>query len=632
MKQSSDDWISSWQANCKNLTTFLAFTTPMSISSKSECLAMTRAVAIYPHLIAYIFVHLTMYSSNLQPLTKLWEMGAGCRHWDDHTCLLKYHTVLECLWNLLQENDRDLSIPGCNLRHLLALDMDILRNKVENVLQDKKSKEQLLELCASDPVPLSNLLQTLLDAQNETADFKRLVVRMLARIAKKSGCYPDSLVLQGIQTKGTRPVAGGGFADVWKGSMPNGNEVVALKAFRVYTQSVRRKILQRFSHEAVIWRQLRHPNILPFYGVHAGGDESGGDEFGELSLVSPWMDTGNILNYVDANPQADRISLLADVTQGLKYLHLFEPTVVHGDIKAANVLITPSLNACLADFGLASLRDSQESTWDTTTEKAAGTLRWQAPELLLGDENGETVLPNRCSDIYSFGCLCIEVFTGKAPFAEILRDTVVVMSIMQKRTPKRPSDDLSEIGLDESMWNMMEQCWQSEPTHRPTIVQVEEYFNGRNGDGRRPPVVRDDLPAGVRSTLGQYGFSDAYLDEVSNREDCSASVDPVARVPETRDISNPDSRIQSANSIIHDIALTDLTTLRRLYADGTISPSVSLYSAVESYSNRISLFMGDITRLQVDVIVTNHFLVDRKAIFVGYNTRELSSMMAQMWR
>jgi serine/threonine protein kinase len=57
-------------------------------------------------------------------------------------------------------------------------------------------------------------------------------------------------------------------------------------------------------HEAAIWQQLFHPNILPFYGMYFLEDYS------QLRLVSPWMDNGNAINYLRENPLADRVSLV----------------------------------------------------------------------------------------------------------------------------------------------------------------------------------------------------------------------------------------------------------------------------------------------------------------------------------
>lgn len=64
------------------------------------------------------------------------------------------------------------------------------------------------------------------------------------------------------------------------------------------------------------------------------------------------------------------------MASGLQYLHSLKPAVIHADLKGANVLISPERRACLADFGLASTRDSVVIRASSTI-KASGTLRWQ---------------------------------------------------------------------------------------------------------------------------------------------------------------------------------------------------------------------------------------------------------------
>ncbi|TDL15515.1 kinase-like protein, partial [Rickenella mellea] len=302
----------------------------------------------------------------------------------------------------------------------------------------------------------------ILDGGNLSAHDRPRFARTLTRLAKSSACLPDCLMLSGVKKTGRDPVAGGGFADVWTGYFHS--TPVALKALRIYKRSDQEKALREFSHEATIWRLLRHTNILMFYGVFKG-DEN----FDRLCLVSPWMDAGNVIGYLEKNPDSDRFALLGDVVNGLAYLHHFQPTIIHGDLKGANIFVTSGLIACLGDFGLSRFRDSQESTIGATTGYMAGTLRWQAPELFESREDGRTNRLSQESDIYSFGCVCLELMTGRPPFMEVRGDGAVMKAITNKQTPQRPAEVFLKYGLDDDLWALMEKCWNYVPGQRPEM-------------------------------------------------------------------------------------------------------------------------------------------------------------------
>jgi serine/threonine protein kinase len=113
---------------------------------------------------------------------------------------------------------------------------------------------------------------------------------------------------------------------------------------------------------------------------------------------------------------------MADAAMGLEYLH--GKHVVHGDLKAvsnfislinlsvfnllkyqANILVTPSGRACIADFGLCSLIDELSLKFTQSSRSGrAGTVRYQAPELLSNQSSNHFG-----SDIYAFACVCYEV-------------------------------------------------------------------------------------------------------------------------------------------------------------------------------------------------------------------------------
>ncbi|KAE9404358.1 kinase-like protein [Gymnopus androsaceus JB14] len=146
---------------------------------------------------------------------------------------------------------------------------------------------------------------------------------------------PRSLVIQNVNQDGRYAVGGGGFADIYRGTM--GQRCVCLKVLRLVMEQdeeTRDKIRKEFCKEALIWRQLKHPNILPLLGVNA---ELFSPSF---CLISPWMENKDIITYLKGNPSHNRQTVLSEVAAGLYYLHSRDPPILHGDIRG----VRPSIS------------------------------------------------------------------------------------------------------------------------------------------------------------------------------------------------------------------------------------------------------------------------------------------------
>ncbi|TDL13724.1 hypothetical protein BD410DRAFT_846677, partial [Rickenella mellea] len=105
-----------------------------------------------------------------------------------------------------------------------------------------------------------------------------------------------------------------------------------------------------------------------------------------------------------------------------------------------------------------------------------GSIRWQAPELLAAvrfdDVEEDDVKVTDKSDIYAFASVCLEVFTGEVPFSN-LRDGMVLRAIViDDRRPARPTGPATQRGLDDSMWGLLQDCWQTNPSRRPDMKAV----------------------------------------------------------------------------------------------------------------------------------------------------------------
>ncbi|SJL07260.1 uncharacterized protein ARMOST_10603 [Armillaria ostoyae] len=85
------------------------------------------------------------------------------------------------------------------------------------------------------------------------------------------------------------------------------------------------------------------------------------------------------MSYLEAHPDHDHLTLLVQVTEGMKYLHNHDLPIVHADICGANILVMDDLRCHLADFGLSLFMESQalNGSW-----MDKGCIRWLAPKYM----------------------------------------------------------------------------------------------------------------------------------------------------------------------------------------------------------------------------------------------------------
>ncbi|KAF9453397.1 kinase-like protein [Macrolepiota fuliginosa MF-IS2] len=288
------------------------------------------------------------------------------------------------------------------------------------------------------------------------------------RLCDATGLYPTCLTLRGLECE-SDPVTAGQFGEIRRGHVRG--HMVCVKVVKLYQRSQIEHTIKKLLREGIVWSLLSHPCLLPFYGVCRLNDQ-----IGRVCLISPWMDRGNISEYLKANPHTTRIPLIYDIVRGLIYLH--ELKIVHGDLKGSNIMITSAGSACLADFGLSSVVDADILQWtslDTGTQ-AGGTVRWMAPEV-LGDESGVMTRPTTASDVYALACVMYEVLTDKIPFHECPSYITVMFKVVSRqRLSKPPAGVFITLELTDEMWDLMHLCWALNPDDRPTAEGVLETF------------------------------------------------------------------------------------------------------------------------------------------------------------
>ncbi|KAJ7584964.1 kinase-like domain-containing protein [Mycena floridula] len=315
---------------------------------------------------------------------------------------------------------------------------------------------------------IAELLQQQLIYSSFDFNYSMMCLRYLRRLARQKGILPPSFFLHDVVRDGFHPVFGGGFADVFKGRL-NG-EVVCLKALRFFIErpEMAQKLLNDCCREALVWKQLDHPNVLPFLGVNV-------DLFApSFCLVSPWMSNGNLIQFLHQHPDFDRRNAIIDIASAMQYLHENLPPIVHADIRGVGcsfcsmlLLVRDDLRCCLADFGLCSIAASFSVT-SSSSGNGKGAIRWMAPELFVTSGDGNQ-LKSPSRDIYAFACTILEVYTGQPPFVQHKHDPAVIHEVSSGRRAARP------VNIPDDLWALIEACWQQDSTSRPaarTVVQT----------------------------------------------------------------------------------------------------------------------------------------------------------------
>jgi len=248
----------------------------------------------------------------------------------------------------------------------------------------------------------------------------------------------------------------------------HGRGLVAVKSIRV-PQSDDKDLLyktgRKIRREAHVWIKLEHKHILPLEGIVEG--------FGLLpALVSPWMEKGSLNYYLKSTftQLSDRrkLELIQQVVAGLSYLHGNQ--IVHGDLTGTNIFVDGSGSLLLADFGLSLLLVEAENA--TFSSLHPGNTRWMAPEFVAPNiqySEGELPQqkPTKAGDIYSFGCVMLQILSGKEPYGWIKAAQQVIGAIMLGWEPFRGAINMTAINRQ-----LSSQCLSKEPEGRPSIIDI----------------------------------------------------------------------------------------------------------------------------------------------------------------
>lgn len=177
---------------------------------------------------------------------------------------------------------------------------------------------------------------------------------------------------------------------------------VALKTLRIDLDTdMAAEFRERFLREAQAAGRLNHPGIVTIHDV--GEDREGGILYIAMEYIEG-RDLKQILASGHRFRPSEAARIVADIATALDYAH--QMGVVHRDVKPANIILTRTGSARIADFGIARL----ESSNLTVDGQFIGTPNFMSPEQILGRP------VDRRSDLFSLGVVLFTLLTGKRPF------------------------------------------------------------------------------------------------------------------------------------------------------------------------------------------------------------------------
>ncbi|XP_041994405.1 probable LRR receptor-like serine/threonine-protein kinase RKF3 [Salvia splendens] len=267
----------------------------------------------------------------------------------------------------------------------------------------------------------------------------------------------------------------GGYGNVYKGVLPDGSEV-ALKRFKNCSAAGDAS----FTHEVEVIASVRHVNLVALRGYCTATTHLEGHQ---RIIVCDLMKNGSVHDHLFGLmenklswPIRQRIAL--GTARGLAYLHSgAQPSIIHRDIKASNILLDDKFEPKVADFGLAKFTPEGMTHLST---RVAGTMGYVAPEYALYGQLTER------SDVYSFGVVLLELLSGKKALIAMNdgQPTLVTdwaWSLVRKgRALDVVEEDMPELGppeLVEKYVLVAVLCSHPQLYARPTMDQVVKMLD-----------------------------------------------------------------------------------------------------------------------------------------------------------
>ncbi|XP_059842463.1 mitogen-activated protein kinase kinase kinase 4 isoform X1 [Hypanus sabinus] len=232
-------------------------------------------------------------------------------------------------------------------------------------------------------------------------------------------------------------------------------ELMAMKEIRFQPND--HKTIKETADELKIFEGIKHPNLVRYFGVELHREE--------MYIFMEYCDEGTLEEVARLGLQEHVIRLYTkQITTAINVLH--EHGIVHRDIKGANIFLTSSGLIKLGDFGCSVKLKNIAQTMPGEVNSTLGTAAYMAPEVITrakGEGHG------RAADVWSLGCVLVEMVTGKRPWHEYEHNFQIMYKVGMGHKPPIP-ERLSPEGK-----HFLSYCLESDPKHRWTASQLLDH-------------------------------------------------------------------------------------------------------------------------------------------------------------
>ncbi|GAB6026709.1 Mitogen-activated protein kinase kinase kinase 4 [Chamberlinius hualienensis] len=243
----------------------------------------------------------------------------------------------------------------------------------------------------------------------------------------------------------------GRFGKVYTAVNSSTGELMALK--EIHLQLNDHKTIKEVAAELKIFEGIRNPYLVRYYGVEIHREE--------MFIFMEYCENGTLEHALQlALPEPQIRKYTRQLLLAVSVLH--EHTIVHRDIKAANIFLTSEGSLKLGDFGCC-IKLKNHTTMPGELNSFVGTQAYMAPEVFT---KTSTEGQGRASDIWSVGCVVVEMAQGKRPWYELENHYQIMYKVGMGETPEIP-DNLSEEGHD-----FLNCCFKFQPKERSTAIEL----------------------------------------------------------------------------------------------------------------------------------------------------------------